>query len=116
MPVLADFTYAKYEDGLLTISLVPPTAIGQWTIQFNVTKRFDGGFNGLSGIYTASVASGFNNVSGINILDSGKGTFQVTIPSVITSGIDHGNYAGQALRLDSGLRSTLSEGYLILQP
>lgn len=112
MPVLADFPLARYEDGLLTISLAPAAPIGAWNIQFLVQHRF----GGLSGLILASVSSGFNGQSGITITNSGEGVFNVRIPGIATSGWNYGNYAFAVTRLDSGSRTVLSEGYLLLNP
>lgn len=112
MPVLADFSFAKYQDGTLTISLSPPTAIGGWNIVYNQYKRF--GSN--TPIFTYSVASGFNGASGITVINSGQGIITMRIREENTSGLPYGNYAGMCERMDSGYRTTLSEGYMILVP
>lgn len=111
MPILTDFTLVRYEDATLTIGLSPPAPIGAWEIQFTLKNRFGG-----DAFVTKSVNSGFNNSSGINITDSGVGVFNVNINSVDTSGRDFGSYAFGVEKLNSGSRSTLVEGYLILTP
>ena len=73
-------------------------------------------FGGISGFAIASVASGYNGQSGINITNSGQGVLNITIPSLATSGIDFKNYAFAIERLDSGFRTVLSEGYVLLLP
>lgn len=112
MPIIADYTIVRMEDGLLTIDMTPPVAIGGWNIRFQCMKRFDSS----SGLITKSVASGFNNASGINVANSGQGIFDVTINSVDTSGFDPGCYAYKVDRLDSGNVTCLAEGYMVLKP
>jgi hypothetical protein len=102
----------KYEDGILTVSMSPPVAIGGWEIQFKTTKRFGGTTN----LFTKSVASGFNGQSGITITNSGAGIFNIQVNSVDSSGLDFGNYAAVSERLNSGSRTTLTEGFLLLMP
>lgn len=112
MAVLTDFSLARYEDGILTISMAPPVAIGAWDIRFRVQKRF----GGTSGLITKSITSGFNGSSGITITNSGQGQFNVAINSRDTSGLEYGNYAFSTERFESGSRTILSEGYLQLMP
>lgn len=112
MPVLADFTIGRYSDGVLTVYMAPPVPVGAWNIQFQTTKRFGGG----SGLITKSVSSGYNGVSGITITNSGIGVLNVNINSNDTSGLNYGVYAFTLSRLDSGLVSQISEGYLIVTP
>lgn len=113
MPVVADFPFVRYDDGILTISLAPPVAIGAWNIRLDVLKRF----GGVSGIFTRVCASGFGGgQSGITIVSSGQGIFNADLRSVHTSGTEYGNLAYVAERLDSGSRTVLSEGYLLLTP
>lgn len=74
-------------------------------------------FGGISGIIVKSVASGFAaGQSGFTYLNSGQGQFQVNFNSVDTSGMDYGNFAFAIERLDSGSRTVISEGYLMLSP
>ena len=63
-----------------------------------------------------NVASGFNNQSGINITDSGQGKFTVSFFGTDTSGLDPGNFAASCVRVDSGFRTTLTEGYISITP
>ena len=112
MSVQVDFSLARYEDGVLTVSMEPPVPIGGWTIQFAVVKNF-GGTNYL---INKSVASGYNNASGINILNSGNGVFNVNINGVDTSGMNYGNYAHATTRLDSGAYTVLAEGNFTIGP
>ena len=110
--ILADFSFSKFEDGTLTVTLVPPVPLGGQSIEFNLTKRFGSD----SALLTKSLASGFNNVSGLNLINSGAGIFTTKFDSVDTSGLAFGNYAGTFKRTNSGSVTILSEGYLILQP
>ena len=112
MPIQADFTFSRYEDGILSVALTSPTAIGSWDIRFRVQRHF----GGLSGLIAKSMASGFNNVSGIAVVNSGQGIFNVTLNSVDTSGLEYGNYAYSIDRFDSGNRTILTEGYVALTP
>jgi hypothetical protein len=113
MPVIADFSFVKFDDGTITVGLQDPTPIGGWDIQFVVSKRFDGAS---SGIVTKSVASGFNGASGITITDSGQGHFNIALNGIDTSGLEPGNYATRTERTTSGFHTTLTLGYLILLP
>lgn len=113
MPVLADFKFSRYTDGLLTLSVEPPTPIAGWSVEMNVQRNF----GGVSGVMpTKSYASGYWGVSGIAILNSGAGIMQIKIDASDTSGLEYGNYAGQIVRVDSGSRTILSEGYLMVVP
>jgi hypothetical protein len=103
LPVYANFTLARYEDGILTVSMTPPTPIGGWTLQFSVCTRF----GGTSPLVTKSCASGYNGTSGITITNSGQGFFAVQLKSADTSGLDPGNFAYVIERLDSGARSLI---------
>lgn len=110
MPLQTNFHLARYADGVLTINLAPPTAIGGWGIQFQMTRYF--GSDDI--LIEKSVASGFNNLSGINITNSGAGVFNVNFSQVESSGLDPGNYAYQILRVDSGLHNILCQGYRVM--
>lgn len=112
MPVIGDFAWVRYDDGVLTLGLIPPTPVGGQTVQFQVMKRF----GGVSGIFTRSVASGFNGASGITITDSGQGIMQIQIRSADTSGLEYGNIAFMADRLDSGYQTRYAEGYISVNP
>lgn len=112
MPALADFNLYKYEDGLLTVPLRPPAAVGGWDIRFTVTLR-QGADS--SGLIVKSVASGYGGgASGISVLNSGQGVLQVTIRAQDTSGLQPGPYAFAIERLDSGSRTPLTRGFLLL--
>lgn len=114
MPIQADFVLAKFEDGVLTISMVPAVAIGAWDIRFQLNKNF--GMGQGSGLINKSCCSGFNGVSGITVTNSGQGTFNVSIQGINTSGLDYGNYAYTVQRYNSGFSTVLSRGYLLLEP
>jgi hypothetical protein len=112
MPIIANFTLARLEDGVLTIGLEPPAAIGGWNLQLTCMKRF----GGQTPLFLKSCASGFNGVSGITVVNSGQGIFNIPINSVDTSGSEYGNYATFIERLDSGFRTVIDEGYLTVNP
>lgn len=112
MPVISDIPQVQYSDGLLTISLEPPTAIGGHTIQFDVMKRF----GNVSGLVRKSVSSGFNAVSGITVTNSGEGVLQISLYESELSGTPYGNLAFQLRRMDSGMATVLSEGYIQRTP
>jgi hypothetical protein len=38
--MLADFEFARYSDGTLSVALIPATTIGGWDIRLMVSKRF----------------------------------------------------------------------------
>jgi len=111
MPVYSNFGLARYEDGILSISMIPPTAIGAWDIRFQLTKYF----GCLSGLAEMTVTSGYGNgVSGITIANSGQGIMQIQVVGVNTSGLDAGNYAFTVQRYNSGFRTLISKGFLSL--
>ena len=109
LTVYANFVSAVYEDGLLVISMTPEEPVGGWTLQTVVTKRFGG-----TPLVSRYMASGYYGVSGMNIVNSGQGIFSVTLNSSDFSGKDPGNYAFQITRTDSGSRTNLTDGYLML--
>ena len=108
--IVSDIAYTRMEDGVLTIGLAPPTAVGGWAAQFTVLKRF----GGVSGLINKFTSSGYSNVSGIQVTSSGNGIFGVTINSYDTSGLDPGAYVYQFSRTTSGSYDVLSEGYFLL--
>lgn len=110
MPIYSDFYLSKLEDGIVTIAMSPAVPIGGWNINFNLTKRE----NSSNVLIKKTVASGYSVVSGITIQDSGQGIFSVRMNSNDTSGFDPGNYAYEIVRMDSGFRSILCKGYLIM--
>lgn len=113
MSIQFDMPLAKWEDGILTITLTPPQPIGGWDIRFHAQKRFG---EVTSGAVVKSCASGFGGgQSGITIVNSGQGILNIRINEVNTSGWDFGNYAATVQRFNSG-RTLLSQGYLVLLP
>ena len=111
MPIIANIPIYVGEDGLVTVSMTPPVAIGGWLIRSQITKQFGSS----SGIVTGYVGSGLNNTSGINVLNSGAGIFQFRVNGVQTSGLNPGNYACEIRRLDSGRNTLLETGFLELK-
>lgn len=111
MAVQCDFNFARQEDGVLTVSMRPPTSVAGWTIEFNLMKRFGG-----EAILTKSAASGYNGTSGISIVNLNQGIFNVQIDSIDTSGLAWNNYAYQTLRTNPGSRTELTEGFMVLTP
>jgi len=113
MPVQADVYLAKFEDGVLTVDMNPPVNVGGWSARFLVQKRF----GGLSGLIRKDVASGYGGgQSGITVVNSGQGSFNIALNGRDTSGMDLGVYSYAFERLDSGNRTVLSEGHLVLLP
>lgn len=110
MPVLIDFTLARSAKGTITMSVDPPTAIGGWTLQFQMTKRP----GSTSGLVTKSMASGYYNVSGMNITNSGQGVMSINFFPGEVSGMDLGIYAYQIQRLDSGFQTNLTAGWRLM--
>lgn len=108
-----EFTLVQYSDGILTIGMQPATAIGGWSLLFQVSKRFDSS----SGLITKSVASGYGGgQSGITVTNSGLGQFNVRFNSVDTSGLDAGLYAFSCTRTDSGFVTPTNKGWFVLLP
>ena len=112
MPIQVDAPFVKFDDGILVVTLQPSIPIGGQNYQFECQNRF----GGVSGRIVKSMASGRYNVSGMNIVNSGQGVMNVTIDSANTSGLQYGNYAFTIQRLDSGNRSTVTEGYILILP
>lgn len=109
----SQFRMVSYSDGLVTIALEPPTAIGGWTIEFKVTKFFGGS----SGLITKSCSSGYGGgQSGITVTNSGQGILQVRINAADMSGQDAGAYPFQCKRTDSGFATPTSQGYYLRLP
>lgn len=114
MAIQFDMPLAKFEDGILTVSLSPPTAIGGWDIRFHSQKRFG---TITSGAVIKSCSSGFGaGQSGITVVNSGQGIMNIRINEANTSGWEFGNYAATVQRFSSGFRTVLSQGFLILYP
>lgn len=111
MPIQTDFSQWRYADGLLTISMTPPVAIGAWSINVDFNKRF----GAATPLFRKSITSGFNASSGITITDSGIGSFVVAIDGVNTSGFDAANYVFRATRVDSGFVTPIAEGFMTVR-
>lgn len=113
MPLQQDFDLARYEDGVLTVTLTPPTALSNETLVFNAAINF----LCTSGLITKSCASGFlGGQSGITIVDPTHGVMNIQINSSDTSGLDCGPLAYTVERQTSGKNKVLVEGYLRLGP
>jgi hypothetical protein len=116
MPVEVDFGLVKYEDGLLTISMSPPTGVADWPVRFSLMKRFGSvapllqKYN-ISGMTTAQSGA---FASGVAVQNPSQGVFQVELGSADTSGLQPQNYAFVFERLSSGARTDLARGYLTL--
>lgn len=111
MPVINDFAWVQYDDGVLTIGLQPPVPIGGLSFQLTITKRLGG-----TPITIKSMTSGFYGVSGMQIVNSGQGIMQATVLSSDTSGLDCNNFAYQVRQTDFGANKVVAEGYEVLMP
>ncbi len=100
---------AEYADGILTIPLAPPTAIGGWSLEFTQTRRFGG-----TPIFTLYCASGYNGVSGLTVINSGQGIIQANISPFPVSGFTAGVYTFTLKRTDSGSRTVLATGQRLM--
>lgn len=109
---MSDFFLAHFADGVLTVSMAPPVAIGGMDLRFTLTKRFESA----APLVQKSMASGFYGVSGMNITNSGQGVFQVQLFGSEMSGQDPGAFAWTVQRLTSGVRTLVADGYLVLLP
>ena len=115
MPVQADFQLPQFSDATFLVNLAPPVAIGGWSLRCLVAKRF--GDEYVSGLITKSCASGYGaGQSGITILNSGQGRIQINLVARDTSGLTWGGYQYAVERLDSGSRTILTQGQLLLAP
>lgn len=112
MAVQTDFSFLRWENATLNVSLTPPTPITGWSLHFQAKKYF----GGESGLANAYAASGYTGVSGISILNAGNGVFSVNVPSAATSGWNYGNFAYSISRTDSGFQTVLSQGFILLNP
>ena len=110
MAEFCSFSLHKLEDADITVPLVPETAIGGWSVQMQLSKRF----GSTSGHILKSMASGYYGVSGMNIVNAGQGQFSFTVQSRDTSGMDAGIYAYTIRRIDSGFYTDLTQGYMSL--
>lgn len=116
MPDFQTFNLPKLSDGVLTINMTPPFAVGGLAFRFTLAERFDASTSGI--ILTRSCDSGYGGgQSGVTVTDSGQGQFQVTTPTPEEmSGRNPGNYAYQFECLSSGQRGPLTQGYCVLGP
>ncbi len=106
MASLANISFYKGEDVVLTVSMTPTTAISGWTLQFTMRTQY--------GDPTALVTK--TNGSGIAITDSVNGVFTVSLASADTAGLDLRAYVYDIQRIDSGARTVLTIGNLTLLP
>ena len=113
MPIFTDVPLTKFEDGLLQVTLNPPTSISGWVMKFSCTKRFGSDTE----LWQRHASSGFYaGQSGITVNNTDQGVFTVNLREADTSGLVYGNYAVKCERLMSGCRSTLTEGFLLVTP
>ena len=112
MAVDGEIYWVRHDDGVISISLAPPAAIGAASLRFRIVPRFAG----LSGFISKTCASGYGNgASGITIVDSGAGRLNVALNAADTSGLGAGAYPYDLVRLDSGYRTQLAAGYFLLR-
>lgn len=115
MAVIADFTLPLQNNGILTVPMTPPTAVGGWSLTFVMNRNY--GMPLTSGLVTKSCASGYGNgVSGITVINSGQGIVQVAFNPAEVSGLPFGNYACRMERTDPGLETTIYEGFRLGVP
>ncbi len=113
MAIVVDFAMTQLEDFPLSIGVAPPTPVGGWEVRLQVLRRAGGS----SGLIVLSCASGYGGgQSGITVTDSGGGRFQALIPSQMTSGLDPDAYSFDFQRLDSGSRTCIAMGTMLLLP
>lgn len=113
MTISVNYSLQRSEDVTLQVSMVPPTNIAGWNIQFLSQLHF----GGLSGLITKSCASGYGGgQSGITVINSGQGQFNISIASQDTSGFQFAPYSYCTTRLDSGSVSVLNEGFVNILP
>ena len=106
MASLANMSFYKGEDVVLTVTMTPATAITGWTLQFTLRKQY--------GDATALVTK--TTGAGITITDATNGIFKVTLASADTAGLDLRAYVYDIQRIDSGNRTVLTIGNLTLLP
>lgn len=108
-----DFLWIRGQDGFVQVQMVPPTPVTNWSVQFDVYKRFGGS----TPLYSRYGYSGYHNgESGVTLQNATTGLFSVRIDAAATSGLEYGNYAATFRRVDSGNVTPLSEGYQITNP
>jgi hypothetical protein len=111
MPVLTDFYLVQREDGIITISMQPPVPLTNRSIRWQMTNRFDG----ISGLIQKYGYSGYQaGQSGITV-NTPNTSFNVSINSADTSGLDAKNFAWTAELLDTP-RTCVAEGYALIGP
>lgn len=112
MPARGEFRFTRGEDVTLLIPLDTPSPLGGKPLEFQVLNRF----GGASGLIVKTCNSGFNGVSGLAVVNSGQGQLQADIWSPDTSGWVPKSYVYQVDDLSSGVRSRISEGFLVVDP
>ncbi len=113
MAIVVDFAMTQLEDFPHNVGVAPATPVGGWNARFQVLKRA----GGTSGLIVLTCASGYGGgQSGITVTDSGAGRFQALIASRMTSGMDPGSYTFDFQRLDSGSRTVIAIGTMLLLP
>ncbi len=98
-------------DGVLVVSMAPPTNISTWAIDYQQSLRAGG-----DPFITKSTAPGFNGVSGITVINPGLGTLSVALFAAEMSGRQDDSYYYAIRRTDSGFASVLVEGYRLCSP
>ena len=113
MTIATNYSFARGDDVTLQVSMVPPTSIAGWSIQFLVQKHF----GGLSGLITKTGASGYGGgQSGVTVTNSGQGVFNIAIAAQNTSGFEFSPLSYAITRLDSGSTNVLTEGFVNILP
>lgn len=103
---IIDFTLGRSEKGTLNVTTNPPTMIGGWTLECQMTKRQ----GGATALVIKSMASGYYGVSGMDMVNSGQGNYTVGFFPAEVSGKDPGAYSYNISRTDSGYQTTLVFG------
>ncbi|OAI46891.1 hypothetical protein AYO44_10570 [Planctomycetaceae bacterium SCGC AG-212-F19] len=106
MASVANISFYKGEDVVLTITMAPATAITGWSLQFTLRKQF--------GDATPLVTK--TTGAGITITDAANGVFKVTLASADTANLDLRAYVYDIQRTDTGNRTVLTTGNLTLLP
>lgn len=121
-----DFYSAQFSDGTLTVTMSPPTPVGNWTVRYREFVHHGGGqplilaSGQQSGLLQADLITKWcgsgtgGGDSGITVLNSGNGIFRVSLPASELSGRDPGAYAYSFERTDSGYHKALREGYRLV--
>jgi hypothetical protein len=110
MSCIVDFAQVKFSDGAFVVVLKDPTPVGDWEVEFTLSKRF----GDPSPFIRKSSASGYNGVSGVTVTSSGNGQWSIPLYNSEVSGKDPGNYAYVFGRTTSGVRTELSKGFRIM--